>query len=87
MKRKSKYFTVTHNERYSNFLISPKFLFEDALKFVYKENNTTVEKVVPLKKIAPYLKSRRFFKYDSNIDRYDFNGWSYEIPAHVIFSL
>lgn len=87
MRQKSKYYTVTHNERYNNFLISPKFLFENRLKFVYNENGSTIEKIVPLKKIGPYIKSRKFFKYDSNIDRYDFNGWAYEIPAHVIFSL
>jgi hypothetical protein len=83
--RKKSVYKVTHNERFNNFLISPKFIFEESLNFVYTDNGNTIEKVIPLKKIGPYLKTRKFFKYDSDVDRFDYNGWAYEVPASVIF--
>lgn len=87
MSRRVQNYQVIHSERFHNFLISPKFLFEDKLKFVYMENNSIVEKIISLKKIGPYLKELKLYKYDSDVDHYYYKGWAFEIPESVIFSM
>lgn len=86
MRRRVETYKVLHNEKHHNFLICPKYLFEDKLKFVYMINGKEAEKLVSLKKIGPYLKTRRLYKYDEEDMNYDYKGWAYEVPDSVIFS-
>lgn len=87
MARTSKYYKVTHNDHYNNFIIGQKMIYEIALEFVYKDAKLKeVHKVIPLKAIGPYLKQKRMFSRSEDGKDRVFKGTAYEIPAHVVYN-
>lgn len=87
MPRTSKYYKITHNEHYNNFIIGQKMIYEIALEFVYTDAKLKeIHKVIPLKAIGPYLKQKKMFsRSDDGKDRV-FKGTAYEIPVHVVYN-
>ena len=94
MARTSKYYKVTHNDHYNNFIIGQKLIYEIALEFyeialefVYKDAKLKeIHKIIPLKAIGPYLKQKRMFSRSEDGKDRVFKGTAYEIPAHVVYN-
>lgn len=79
-------YRVTHNPNHNNFLISPKLLQENILKFVYNDNGNVVEKLIPLEYVGPHLKYKLFFHTDELTLKREFRGEAYSINADIIFN-
>ena len=87
MARRTNYYKVTHNEKYNNFMISPKLLFEEYLNFVYKDSsNKEVSKISSTKEIGPHLKYKKLFSRDADNSILEFKGISYTIPSDFVFN-
>ena len=80
------YYRVTHNPGHNNFLIRPDYLFENALKFVYEKNGETIEKIISVPYIGPYLKKKMFWEYDEALLKKVFHGVAYSVPEQIIFN-
>jgi len=80
-------YTVTHNEKYRNFLISPDYLYEQKLKFVYERYGKHIEKIIDVAQIGKYLKYFKIFKRDDETLSWEYRGEVYEIKEDVIFNM
>ena len=61
-------YRVTHNPKHHNFLISPRMLHEDTLKFIYRNDGVDVVKFVPVMYLGKHLKFKNIFHIDE-VDR------------------
>jgi len=78
-------YTCKRNERFANhFLVSPKMIYENELRFVYFDGKTEVSKKVPMTVVIRNAKPRKFFGVDPETGRPEWKGEAYEIPSHVI---
>ena len=72
-------YTITLNPHFDSFAISPAFLYEKALKFVYELNGETIEKVVPIGEDMI-----EFYPYDGGVIKQEWHstarqrGWNEE---------
>ena len=78
-------YKVTHNARYHNFLVNPNYINEDELKFVYKENGETIEKVIPTTYWINKSKFGAMWKYDEETMISRKCGYVYYIKEEDIF--
>lgn len=83
--RRVNYYTITLNPHFDSFAISPTFLYEKALKFVYELNGETIEKVVPMTYIGPKLgKARHIYHNDPLTGDKEYCGFFYTIIKKFI---
>ena len=78
-------YRVTYNEIYKDFLMSPDYIHEDNLLFVYKDGDTLVNKIIPVKEVMQHVKIRRFFEYDYDRAMRKFKGTAYEVSEDFVF--
>ena len=85
---KVNYYRVTQNPNYDFFAISPDYLFEDKLRFVYMLNGIKHEKIVPLTHIGRYLskKPKKLIWYDYFLEEKVYRGEFYTLPVNVIYN-
>ncbi len=79
-------YKVTHNPRYNNFLISKDYIHERELKFIYNENGTTVEKIIPMAYLGPHLQQKMFFHKDEFLLKRVFRGTAYSVKQNIVFN-
>ena len=78
-------YRVTHNPKHHNFLISPRLLHEDILKFIYRNDGVDVVKFVPVVYLGKYLKFKKIFHIDEVGLKAEYRGEAYEIDENLIF--
>lgn len=80
-------YKITHNPKYNNFLISPDYIKERELKFVYKDpQGNTIEKIIPLEYLGPNLRSFRLKdKWDPELEIYKYMGYVYFVNEKLIY--
>jgi hypothetical protein len=77
-------YKVTRNEQFKHsFFISPNFIFENEIEFVYKEDDNEIRKIISMKEIMPNVKIKKFYSKDSEMNiRY--KGYVYEISSKFV---
>lgn len=79
-------YTINQNKEFNNFAISPNYIFEDRLRFVYVKDGLHEEKIVPMKFLGPHLKyMKQIITTDPDTGKKTFHGKFYIIPEKVIF--
>ena len=79
-------YTVNQNKEFKNFAVSPNYIFEDRLRFVYDKDGAQQEKIVPLEYLGPHLKfMKKIITTDPETGKKIFHGEFYVIPEKVIF--
>lgn len=78
-------YRVTMNERFNHhFLISPNYIFENEIMFVYNDNGSEIQKKIPTKDIIQHCTIKKFFGRDSETLRAKYNGYVYEVSADIV---
>jgi len=79
-------YTVNQNKEFKNFAVSPNYIFEDRLRFVYDKDGAQQEKIVPLEYLGPHLKfMKKIITTDPETGKKTFHGEFFVIPEKVIF--
>ena len=75
-------YRVTHNPKHRNFLISPRLLHEDILKFIYRNDDVDVVKFVLVMYLGKHLKFKKIFNIDEVDLKAEYRG---EVDENIIF--
>ena len=78
-------YRVTHNQKHHNFLISPRPLHEDTLKFIYRNDGVDVVKLVPVVYLGKHLKFKKIFHIDEVDLKAEYRCEAYEVDENIIF--
>lgn len=79
-------YTINQNVEHNNFAVSPNYIFEEKLRFVYDKDGLHQEKIVPLTYLGPYLKyMKKVITTDPETNEKKFQGEFFVIPEQVIF--
>ncbi len=81
-----KFYKVSKRTKHNNFVISPQYLHEENLKFVYEENGETIEKIIPLSYLGPNLKYVPFYSLNDFTLRREYRGGAFFVKEEVIFN-
>lgn len=80
------FYKVSKRTKHHNFVISPQYLYEENLRFVYENNGETVEKIIPLSYLGPNLKYVPFYSLNDFTLRREYRGGAYFVKEDVIFN-
>lgn len=81
-----KFYKVSKRTKHRNFVISPQYLHEENLRFVYDNNGEIVEKIIPLSYLGPNLKYVPFYSLNDFTLRREYRGGAYFVKEEVIFN-
>ena len=83
--KKSKFNVVRKNKNFNNFLISPNFLKEKYINFVYTFAGQYVSKIIPVDDIKPRLTMKQIFKLNPETNEKEHSGDVFVLPASVVY--
>lgn len=79
-------YKVSKRTKHHNFVISPQYLHEETLRFVYEENGETFEKIIPLSYLGPHLHYVPFYSINDFTLCREYRGGAYFVKEEVIFN-
>lgn len=84
-RKRVEFYAIKHYPNKHNFIISPKLIHEESLKFIYEQNGEHIEKIVPVKVIGPFLVGFPINKWDEDLREYQYKGFVYAVNEKIIF--
>lgn len=80
-------YKITKNPLHNNFLIHPEYIHQEYLIFSYQDSDgKNTYKIIPVMDLAPYIKLRRFYRYDDEARYAIFRGIAYELSEEFVLS-
>lgn len=80
------FYKVSKRTKHHNFVISPQYLHEENLRFVYEENGEIIEKIIPLSYLGPKLHYVPFYSLNDFTLRREYRGGAFFVKEEVIFN-